>query len=131
MKLNCQKILFVTLFWALFSCGSSGRYFIKKEFPDSLYSSAKSTKVIISATSIRKIDNKTRIVYRQWRFLEATRTHVMIAYEEFYESKKDTPDLTEEIKAPIEEDTITINNYRIRIFQLKEDYIAFYLERER
>ena len=63
--------------------------------------------------------------------MEASKTEVLIHYEEYYESKKETPDLSEEIKAAIQDDIFTLNGHRIRIYELKADYIAFYISKER
>ena len=122
--------LFLVVF--LFSfCNGSSRYFIKKEFPDERFSSAHSGQIIVDTTSIRRVGDKTKIIFRKWRFIEATKKTVKIVYEEYYDNLKETPDLTEETEIAINEDSIRIAGYRILIYELQDDFIAFYLEAER
>ncbi len=126
-KMSIMKRTFI-LTVALAFAACSGGYYIKRTLPDTRYSRVAQGEIVMSISGIRLVGSEKRLVYRQWKFAGADEKTVFLSYEEYYDSLKEKPDLTEEMKLIITENAVSFAGYRLDIFELSATQISYYIK---
>ena len=123
-----KKIYLLILIFFYFNCQSTSSYIINIESEDVKLSSVSVSDVLLSTTEMRVQDNQRQMIFKKWIFTNADKTHVFLRYEESIGVRKSAPDVAEVKSIPIVDGSITLSGYRIVIFQLKEDFMAYTLK---
>ncbi|MES0488709.1 MAG: hypothetical protein ABUK01_01875 [Leptospirales bacterium] len=117
-------ILFVLSLGFFGYCGG-GAYIIKEESEGVKLSRVVTDQLMFSSTEIQLKMGKRRMVYKKWFFIKADEQAVHFRYEERYDTNKETADLSELKAYPIKDNTIELPGYKVYIYELKEEYIAY------
>lgn len=120
-------LFFVFCFGFTGYCGG-GAYIIQKETEGIKLSRVVTDQLMFSSTSIQLKDGKRRLLYKKWFFTKADAQGVYFRYEERYDTNKTTADLTEMKFYPLVDNVIELPGYKVYIYELKEDYIAYTMQ---
>ena len=111
-----------------FSCSSTSSFIINVESEDVKLSAVGVNQVLLSTTEMRVQDRQRQLVFKKWIFTNADKTHVFLRYEENFGVRKSVPDKAEVKSIPVIDGSISLPGYKITIFQLKEDFMAYTLK---
>lgn len=129
LQLLHLKVFKIFLILAVVFTVSCNSYFIKRSFPDKNYATVHKGEILYSGTEFRIINDRTRMVYKFWRFEKADKKYVTLLYEENIDSIKLQPDLKEEKKIEISKDyTIVLQDMVLDIYELGNSSISYYIK---